>query len=149
MTVANTRIPYQSTAQAEGPAPYGLPVDKDGNRIGGAPAYPSPQPFVRGEKQWMDNAQNIGDWGDTQATVANTRIPYASTLAQVETLPQGQAPYGIATEGGHLGGPAYPSPQPFVRGEKQWMDNAQNIGDWGDQQATVANTRIPYASTLT
>ena len=28
------------------------------------------------------------------------------------------------------------------------MSNAQNIGDWGFQQETVANTRIPYASTL-
>ena len=52
--------------------------------VPGAPAAPSPQPFVRGEKQWMDNAQNIGDWGDDQMTVANTRIPYASTL-QTET----------------------------------------------------------------
>ena len=86
---------------------------------GKGPAYPSPQPFVRGEKQWMDNAQNIGDWGDHQMVVANTRIPYQST-AQVE----GPAPYGIATDGAQLGGPAYPSPQPFVRGEKQWMDNA-------------------------
>ena len=32
----------------------------------------------------MDNAQNIGDWGDQQMTVANTRIPYQST-AQVES----------------------------------------------------------------
>jgi len=98
----------------------------------------------------MDNAQNIEDWGIQQMTVANTRIPYASTLMQLdaETVPQGPAPYGIAAEAGHLGGPAYPSPQPFVRGEKQWMDNAQNIEDWGIQQMTVANTRIPYASTL-
>ena len=49
---------------AMGPAPYGLPADKDKKTIPGAPAFPSPQPFVRGEKQWMDNAQNIGNWGD-------------------------------------------------------------------------------------
>jgi len=49
-------------------------------------------------------------------TVANTRIPYASTL--IQTNAEGPALYGIATEAGHLGGPAYPSPQPFVRGEK-------------------------------
>lgn len=64
MTVANTRIPYQSVAQTEGPAPNGLAVDKKGKPIPGAPALPAPQPFVRGEKQWMDNAQNIGDWGE-------------------------------------------------------------------------------------
>ena len=61
-----------------------------------------------------------------------------------QSLAQGIAPNGIAMEAGHLGGPALPNPQPFVRGEKQWMDNAQNIGDWGDAQMTVANTRIPY-----
>ena len=74
MIVANTRIPYQSTAQVEsgsdyegtvpgGLSPYGYARDVGGGQLGG-PAYPSPQPFTRGEKQWMDNAQNIGDWGD-------------------------------------------------------------------------------------
>ena len=63
--------------KTEGPALYGVGDGKYG------PAYPSPQPFVRGEKQWMTNAQNIGDWGDQQMTVANTRIPYASTLLQL------------------------------------------------------------------
>lgn len=32
----------------------------------------------------MDNAQNIGDWGENQMTIANTRIPYASTLIQTK-----------------------------------------------------------------
>ena len=31
----------------------------------------------------MDNAQNIEDWGIHQMEVANTRIPYASTLVQL------------------------------------------------------------------
>jgi hypothetical protein len=43
---------------------------------------------------------------------------------------EGPAPNGLAGKGG----PSLPAPQPFVRGEKQWMDNAQNIGDWGEQQ---------------
>jgi len=43
---------------------YGNAVDKKGKPIPGAPAMPSPQPFIRGEKQWMDNGQNINDWGD-------------------------------------------------------------------------------------
>ena len=30
----------------------------------------------------MTNAQSINDWGDKQMTVANTRIPYASTFVQ-------------------------------------------------------------------
>ena len=63
-------------------------------------------------------------------TVANTRIPYASTF--VETEAEGPAPYGVATDG-TAKGPAYPSPQPFVRGEKQWTTNAQSINDWGDK----------------
>jgi len=62
-------------------------------------------------------------------TVANTRIPYASTL-QLEV--EGPALYGLEGPAG-VGGPAKPSPQPFVRGEKQWMDNAANIKVWGDQ----------------
>jgi hypothetical protein len=60
-------------------------------------------------------------------TVANTRIPYASTFVGTEV--EGPAKYGIASDGSGPG-PAYPSPQPFTRGEKQWMDNAQNINDW-------------------
>ena len=90
----------------------------------------------------MDNAQNIGDWGENQMVIANTRIPYQST-AQV----QGPNLYGLAPGADKKptpGGPAQPSPQPFVRGEKQWMDNAQNIGDWGENQMEIANARIPY-----
>lgn len=117
VTSANTRIPYMSTAQVEGPAPNGLAKTVKGKPIPGAPSLPAPQPFVRGEKQWMDNAQNIGDWGEEGMISANTRIPYMST-AQVE----GPAPFGVA--GAAKKGPALPSPQPFVRGEKQWMDNA-------------------------
>ena len=48
MTKANTRIPYFSTLQldSEGPALYGIASDASGP----GPAFPSPQPFVRGEK---------------------------------------------------------------------------------------------------
>jgi len=107
----------------------------------GGPAHPSPQPFVRGEKQWMDNGNNINNWGDHQMEVANARIPYWSTL---QTEVEGPNLYGL----GGPKGPANPSPQPFVRGEKQWMDNGNNINAWGDHQMEVANARIPYWSTL-
>ena len=60
--------------------PFGLPADKDKKPIPGAPANPSPQPFVRGEKQWMDNADNISNWGEKQMETANDRIPYYSTV---------------------------------------------------------------------
>ena len=93
----------------------------------------------------MSNAQNIGDWGDQQMNVANARIPYWSTLQlDADVKSEGPSLYGLAG----AGGPAQPSPQPFVRGEKQWMDNAQNIGDWGENQMAIANARIPYWSTL-
>ena len=74
----------------------------------------------------MDNAQNINNWGDQQMTVANTRIPYFSTVQLESETEAAPNKYGL----GGVGGPAKPSPQPFVRGEKQWMDNAQNINNW-------------------
>ena len=65
MIVANTRIPYKSAfVQLEKDdddddkyntkAPNGVAKDKDSGQPG--PALPGPAPFVRGEKQWMDNA---------------------------------------------------------------------------------------------
>ena len=98
---------------------YGLAADKEGNPIKGAPAMPSPQPFIRGEKQWMTNAQSINDWGDQQVTVANTRIPYYSTVqVGADASPN---LYGLAVDAKGkpiAGAPAMPSPQPFIRGEK-------------------------------
>jgi len=57
----------------------------------------------------MNNAQNIGDWGENQMVVANTRIPYQST-AQLEATPN---LYGLAPGADKKptpGGPAQPSP---------------------------------------
>lgn len=48
------------------------------------PAYPSPQVFVRGEKQWMDNGNNINDWSDYMTGRAQTRIPYMSAFVQID-----------------------------------------------------------------
>lgn len=100
--------------------PYGN-ADKDGK----GPTLPSPGPFVRGEKQWMDNSQNIGDWGENQMVVANARIPYQSRAQlsspdysniQVESELGGIGKFGNAGPKGK--GPTLPTPQPFVRGEK-------------------------------
>jgi hypothetical protein len=52
--------------------------------------------------------------------VANARIPYFSTVQLDSEVNASPNLYGL----GGAGGPAMPSPQPFVRGEKQWMDNA-------------------------
>jgi len=65
----------------------------------------------------MNNAQNIGDWGDNQMIRANTRIPYYSAVQLDDDY---VAPNGLALKQG----PALPGPAPFVRGEKQWMDNS-------------------------
>ena len=64
--------------EATGPALYGIAMD--GPDPG--PAYPSPQPFIRGEKQWMDNSNSINAWSDYHTLKAQTRIPYASTFMQ-------------------------------------------------------------------
>jgi len=67
----------------------------------------------------MNNAQNIGDWGDNQMIRANTRIPYYSAV-QLDAEDDYETPNGLAMKQG----PALPGPAPFVRGEKQWMDNS-------------------------
>ena len=72
----------------------------------------------------MENAQDLVDYEDKQVDEANTRIPYASTLVQLENDPI------------------------IVRGEKQWQGWAQDLVDFEDKQTDSANTRIPYASTL-
>jgi len=46
----------------------------------------------------MDNAQNIGDWGENQMTVANTRIPYQSTLMQTRDDDAGASEYEQDTD---------------------------------------------------
>ena len=65
--------------EEKGPAPFGIAGDGSGP----GPAFPSPQPFIRGEKQWMDNSQNINDWSNYHTMRAQTRIPYWSTFMQM------------------------------------------------------------------
>lgn len=80
---------------------------------------------------------------------ANMRIPYYSNVqldSDIEDVPQGIAPNGLALPG--KGGPALPGPAPFVRGEKQWMDNALNVGQFGADAEDTSNSRIPYNSTF-
>jgi len=81
---------------------------------------------------------------------ANTRIPYQSAFVQIDKKEDEdkfsqQAPNGLAKdkETGQAG-PALPGPAPYVRGEKQWMDNAANVNGWLEKYETTSNTRIPY-----
>ena len=40
---------------------------------------------VHGEKEHQQNANDLQAYGEAQEVVANTRIPYASTLLQLQT----------------------------------------------------------------
>jgi len=42
---------------------------------------------VHGEKEHQENANELQAYGEAQEVVANTRIPYASTLLQMENAP--------------------------------------------------------------
>jgi len=88
--------------------------------------------------------------------MANTRLPYASTLAQTdselvqleEPVPAGAGyPNGLALPGPNYGYPGMPTQsQIFADPENEWQDWAQDLVDWEDNQTMMANTRIPYAS---
>ena len=86
---------------------------------------------VRGEKPYLTFHQDLVDYEDNQVVRANTRIPYFSTLTQLED--EGKE----RTDGGP------------VRGEKPYLGFHQGLVDYEDNQVVRANTRIPYASTLT
>jgi len=83
---------------------------------------------------------------------ANARIPYQSAFVQTnkdddddDKKYNQQAPNGLAkdAETGQAG-PALPGPAPFVRGEKQWMDNTANVNEWLTKYEETSNARIPY-----
>ena len=113
---ANTRLPYASTlVQTEIPTGAMHPTQTKTPPVLG-------EYDVRGEKEHQQWAQDLEDYGIQQETVANTRLPYASTFVQTEAKD--------------------------VRGEKEWQTWAQDLEDYGIKQEEAANTRIPYASTL-
>ena len=89
-------------------------------------------PAVRGEKQWErytnNNAGHL-DW-TAKTNDHDVRIPYIHGAA----LAQGDDKKTAATW--------------TVKGEKQWQDWAQAHNDALDHQTGKANTRLPYASTL-
>jgi hypothetical protein len=123
---------------------------------------------VHGEKQHQENANDLQAYGEQQETVANTRIPYASTFVQTNELGAPSipsAPFVSDTGIPHIKGAAYnpgassmdPNGSVWqraaihdgkVHGEKEHQENANDLQAYGEQQETVANTRIPYASTL-
>lgn len=76
------------------------------------------------EKEWQAWAQDLVDWEDNQTDMANTRLPYASTLVQLEEpvaagsgFPNALAP----VPGPLLGKPGMPSQSLLTaEPEKEW-----------------------------
>jgi hypothetical protein len=89
---------------------------------------------VRGEKEWQTWAGEHNEWLDNQTAIANTRIPYHSTV-QLLQLDQDGTTQAAA-------------PTWTVRGEKEWQGWAQDHNDWLDNQTKMANSRPPYNSTI-
>jgi hypothetical protein len=100
------------------------------------------------ENEWQAWAQDFVDWEDNQTDMANTRLPYASTLLQVD--PGTGYPNTLAiTAGPNMGYPGLPSQSNLTAApENEWQTWAQDFVDWEDNQTDMANTRLPYASTL-
>jgi hypothetical protein len=118
---------------------------------------------VHGEKQHQENANDLQAYGAKQEEVANTRIPYASTLVQLGTptkyAKDDQALPHIDGKGNYNPGASSMDPNGSVwqranihdgkvHGEKQHQENANDLQAYGAKQEDVANARIPYASTL-
>ena len=95
------------------------------------------------QAQQLSNKMLQQEIEELRANYDNLEKKFNALTQTVKKQSLVQSPYGLAGPSG----PAQPSPQPFVRGEKQWMDNGNNINAWGDHQVEVANTRIPYQST--
>jgi hypothetical protein len=76
------------------------------------------------EKEWQQWAQDFVDWEDNQTDMANTRLPYASTLVQLEepVAPGTGYPNVLApTPGPLLGKPGLPSQSTiFADPENEW-----------------------------
>ena len=122
--VANKRLPYASTLQ----------LDEQGAPVLGTDKTGAASTKVRGEKHWQPNADTMEAYGDHSVLKANTRLPYASTLAQISEEPKKEEAKTTRT------GP--------VRGEKQWQGWAGDQEDYAADATKAANTRLPYASTL-
>ena len=140
-TSANTRLPYVSTLTFLGEEPAGAPAagaPADGAAAAGGAATEARTGPVRGDKTAVVVANTFVDYEDGQTTVANTRPPYNSTLQLSAFTQLGEEPAGQARNDN---GP--------LRGDHVVLTDSQELVDWENKQTTSANTRIPYASTLT
>jgi len=117
-----------------------------------------------GYKEGNNDENDLQAYGETQEVKANTRLPYASTLLQTEDAPT--AVFVSDTGIPHLAGadynPGASSMDPnglvwqranihngLTYGYKEGNNDENDLQKYGDDQEIKANTRIPYASTLT
>jgi len=156
VTKANTRLPYHSTLLQLG---SGCPYGNMDVGAGKGPCFPNPA-FLgqaanapRGDKTSTSWAQQQVDYLEKQITSANTRLPYKSTLLQLDAELETGCPYGNMDVGAGKG-PCFPNPA-FLgqeanapRGDKTSTSWAQQQVDYLEKQITSANTRKPYVSTL-
>lgn len=84
----------------------------------------------------MKGDEGSGDLVLPPTAVGNEALPPQSTAAASLAIPL-HAQFAAAS------GTGYP-----VRGEKNWQAWAGDMETYGDMQTDIANTRIPYFSTL-
>lgn len=114
---ANTRLPYASTFVQTGEpvaAGSGYPntlADDQGAKLVGKPGLPSQSTITAApEKEWQQWAQDFVDWEDGQTDAANARLPYASTLVQLQNDKAGAGyPNTLAMPGPNNGYPGLPT----------------------------------------
>lgn len=99
-------------------------ADDQGAALKGKPGLPSQSTITAApEKEWQQWAQDFVDWEDNQTDVANTRLPYASTLIQLEEplAPGTGYPNTLALPGPNAGYPGLPSQSLLTAApEKEW-----------------------------
>jgi len=180
-TKANTRLPYASTLVQLENAPTAYAKDDAGiPHIDGGGAYnpgaskmdPNGSVWqradihdgkVHGYKEGNNDENDLQAYGETQEVKANTRLPYASTLLQIQDAPT--AVFVSDTGIPHLKGadynPGASSMDPNgsvwqranihdgkVHGYKEGNNDENDLQAYGETQEVKANTRLPYASTL-
>jgi len=118
-----------------------------------------------GYKEGNNDENDLQAYGELQETKANTRLPYASTLVQLENAPTAYAKddAGIPhIDGGGAYNPGASKMDPNgsvwqradihdgkVHGYKEGNNDENDLQAYGETQEVKANTRLPYASTLT
>jgi hypothetical protein len=99
-------------------------------------------------KEKIIEAQELEDFADGQTNMANTRLPYASTLVQTDIgngyySQEVPIPGFVATATATAGN----VDKKGAEGKEAIID-AQESEDFLDGRTELANTRLPYASTL-